>query len=61
MIEYNDSLLSIGGLTLHGEINTISSLSCEARRCSWSKLNQELSKGRSAMVAVLGTDSMTNC
>ena len=61
MVQYDNSLLSVGGLTTHGDINTIFSLSCESRQCSWSKLNQELSRGRSGMVAIVAPELMTYC
>ena len=68
MVEYGDTLLSIGGLTYDGENNSIYSLTCSdgnpgplIENCSWSKLNQELSVGRSAMVAMIIPDLITSC
>ena len=63
MLEYGDSLLLIGGQD--GETDeflySILSLTCEARICFWTELNQQLSIGRSGMVTAILPDSMTNC
>ena len=63
MVEYDDSLLLIGGSDHDsGEILTsILSLTCEDRICFWTELNQTLSLERYAMVAAIIPDSMTNC
>ena len=65
MLEYDDSLLLIGGKDYDSHpgqiLNSIWSLTCEARICVWTELNQELFVGRYGMVAAIIPDSMTNC
>ena len=65
MLEYGDSLLLIGG-AVNGSsgyeaINSILSLTCEARVCFWTELSQKLPVGRLGMVTAIIPDSMTNC
>ena len=61
VVEYGESLLLIGGQNVDEELNSIYSINCETRICSWSKLSQELSVGRASMIAAVIPDSMTNC
>ena len=61
MLEYGDSLLLVGGIYDETFSNSILSLTCEARICFWTELNQQLSIGRYGMVAAIIPDSMTDC
>ena len=61
VVEYGESLFLIGGQNVDEEFNSIYSINCEIRICSWSKLSQELSVGRASMIAAIIPDSMTNC
>ena len=66
MVEYDDSLLLIGGSDksdgYSGEsLTSILSLTCEDRICFWTELSQKLSLERYGMVAAIIPDSMTNC
>ena len=63
MVEYGDSLLLIGGYDSDSDeiLNSILSLTCEARICFWTELSQQLSNGRASMVTAMVPDSMTNC
>ena len=63
MVEYGDSLLSIGGYDSDSReiLNSIFSLTCEARICFWTELSHQLSNGRASMVTAIVPDSMTNC
>ena len=63
MLEYGDSLLLIGGQDpdSYEILNSIFSLTCEARLCFWTELNQQLYIGRYGMVAAIIPDSMTDC
>ena len=61
MVEYNDSLLLIGGYDAESDesLNNILSLTCESRICFWTELSQKLSIGRYGTVSVIIPDSMT--
>ena len=60
MVEYGDSLLLIGGYS-YNFLNSIFSLTCEARICVWTELSQQLYVGRVNMVTAIIPDSMTGC
>ena len=62
MVEYWESLLLIGGGDADSDfLNSIFSLTCEARICVWTELSQQLSIGRVNMVTAVIPDSMAGC
>ena len=61
MVEYGDSLLLVGGYSSGYFLNSILSLTCEARICVWTELSQQLYDGRVNMVTAIIPDSMTGC
>ena len=61
MVEFDGTVVAIGGYSKDDQSSSLIKLVCSIDECQWTEMSQKLEVARCLFVAMLIPDEMTNC
>ena len=61
LVPFGMSVVIVGGTSMYGYSKSLYKFSCSNRDCTWTTMEQEMSKGRYDFVAIPIPESLAKC